>query len=219
MVAARGRERPLSITNPNLLLVEGDDDFHFFQRLLEHRQRSEVQVANYAGKDKLGEFLANALVLDPQFSAMVKVVGVTRDADNSFDRAIQSVRDSLRRAQLPFPREPFTYAGGSVRYPNVRVLTYILPDNKNEGDLESLYLQATGSDNAMICAHRYIDCLKANGLMPRYERKARLHAFLAANRDDPTIQPGQAIGAGIIPWDSSAFAGVHQFLDMLDAAN
>ena len=71
----------------------------------------------------------------------------------------------------------------------------------------------------MPCVDGYFDCLKSIDHLPRQESKARLRTFLAANPADPTLLSGNAIAAGIIPWDSSAFSGVHHFLDLLDAAN
>jgi hypothetical protein len=217
MASPRQRHRNASIEQPRILLVEGTDDYWFFQRLIEHRQSSNVQVIEFGGKDRLGDFLANALVPDPKFSEMVEVLGVVRDADRNYESALQSVQDSLRRARLPVPTVPLTYVEGDVQGEAIRVVAYIMPDNRSSGDLEKLCLAAVTDAQAMTCVDRYIDCLKSNGLIPKYERKAKLRAFLAANPDDPTLLPGQAILANVIPWNSPAFNGIHQFLDMLDA--
>lgn len=167
----------------------------------------------------MGNFLTNTLVNDPTFSELVEVVGVVRDADGDYQSAFDSVQGSLRRAGLPVPDAPMTIAIGSLDGADIQIAVYIMPDNSSPGDLESLCLDAVNGAPAMPCVSRYFDCLQSIGHVPRQESKARLRAFLAANRDDPTLQPGQAIDAGVIPWNSPAFDGVHQFLDMLDAAD
>ena len=217
MASPRQRHRNASIEQPRILLVEGTDDYWFFQRLIEHRQSSNVQVIEFGGKDRLGDFLANALVPDPRFSEMVEVLGVVRDADCNYESALQSVQDSLRRARLPVPTVPLTYVEGDVQGEAIRVVAYIMPDNRSSGDLEKLCLAAVTDAPAMPCVDRYLECLRSINHVPRQEGKAKLRAFLAANLSDPTLLIGQALAAGVLPWNSPAFNGIHQFLDMLNA--
>ena len=214
-------EAPQSIhlEHPRLLLVEGRDDYWFFRRIIERRRNDAIQIVEFGGKDKLGEFLTNALVPRVRATDMIRIIGVVRDADSLYDRAFQSVGDSLRRAGLPIPLAPLTYADGMLDGAAIRVATYIMPDNGSPGDLETLCLDAVQSAPAMTCVDHYFDCLQSISQVPAQESKARLRAFLAANPDDPTLLTGNAIAAGVIPWNSPAFAGVHQFLDMLDAVN
>ncbi len=218
MVSQSQVRQPAKVSQPRVLLVEGNDDRHFFQRLIERRQSSNIQVIEYGGTDLLGNFLANTLAVDPTFSELVKVVGVVRDADGDYQSAFDSVQGSLRRARLPVPNAPMTIAIGSLDGADIQIAVYIMPDNGSSGDLESLCLEAVRDSPATPCVDRYFDCLQLIGHVPRQESKARLRAFLAANRDDPTLLTGNALAAGVIPWDSPAFGDVHKFLDMLDAA-
>ena len=135
----------------------------------------------------------------------------------SFQSAFQSVQDSLHRADLPFPTTPLTYAEGVFENTPIRSAVYIMPDNNSPGDLETLCLDAVRNAPAMPCVDRYFECLQSIDHVPRQESKARLRAFLASHQRDPTLRSGEAIAAGVIPWNSPAFNGVHQFLDMLDA--
>lgn len=215
----------IRIEKPLLMLVEGADDYWFFCRIIEKRlgiedcRRSNVQIVQFAEERKLGDFLVHSLLPAIRTSSVrVRAIGIVRDADCFYDRAFQSVSDSLRRAGLPVPNSPTTAANGTFNGAQIRTTVYIMPDNTSSGDLESLCLRAIQDSPAMACVESYIECLKAQGQTVRYERKAKLHAFLVSNTDDPTLQPGQAIGAGIIPWNSPAFGDVHKFLDMLDAA-
>lgn len=218
MVAHPRRSANFRIEQSRLLLVEGNDDVQFFRRIIQRRQSEGMQVIEFGGKDKLGEFLTNVLVPRIRATDIVHIIGVVRDADCDYDRAFQSVGDSLRRAGLPVPGAPVTYADGTLDGAALQVSVYIMPDNAAGGDLETLILRAVEGSPALECVDRYIACLKAKTLTVQHERKARLHAFLASDPGDPTLQPGQAIDAGIIPWNSPAFDDVHKFLDMLDAA-
>ncbi len=218
MVAHPRRSANFRIEQPRLLLVEGNDDVQFFRRIIQLRQSEGMQVIEFGGKDKLGEFLTNVLVPRVSATDIVRIIGVVRDADCDYDRAFQSVGDSLRRAGLPVPGAPVTCADGSLDSATLQVSVYIMPDNAAGGDLETLILRAVEGSPALDCVDTYIECLKERGMVVPHERKARLHAFLASDPGDPTLQPGQAIDAGVIPWNSPAFCGVHQFLDMLDAA-
>ena len=217
----------IRIEKPLLLLVEGRDDYWFFGRIIEKRlgigdfRRSDVQIIEFAEESKLGVLLENTIVPAIRTSSLdVQAIGVVRDADDSYPSAFQSVQGSLQNAGLPVPNAPLESANGALPGGgNITVVTYVMPNNACEGNLETLCLSAISHAQAMICVDSYIDCLKSNGLIPKYERKARLHAFLAANPDDPTLLPGQAILANVIPWNSPAFDAVHRFLDMLDAVN
>lgn len=209
----------IHLERPRLLLVEGTDDYWFFWRIIEHRKSDGIQIIEFGGKDTLGEFLTNVLVPRVRATDIVRIIGIVRDADDFYDRAYQSVGDSLRRAGLPVPQGPLTYANGVLDDATIRTAAYIMPDNGSPGDLETLCLQAVRDTPAIPCVDGYFDCLELIGHVPRQESKARLQAFLAANPDNPTLRIGEAIAAGVIPWDSPAFDDVHKFLDMLDAAD
>ena len=218
MTTERRPARAIQIRQPRLLLVEGEDDEQFFRRLIGRRQIGDIQIVQFSEHAKLSRFLADVIVADPRFSELVKAVAIVRDADQSLESAFQSVRDSLLHAGLPVPNTPVTPAIGTLNGAAFQVSVYIMPDNAVAGDLETLILRAVEGNPASDCVDTYIECLKERGMTVRHERKAKLHAFLASDPGDPTLQPGQAIDAGVIPWNSPAFDGVHRFLDALDDA-
>ena len=219
MATPVGRSANIQINSPRLLLVEGNDEVQFFRRIITRRHGENVQIIDFGGKDKLGAFLTNVLVPRIRATEMVRVIGIVRDADEYYDRAFQSVCDSLRRSELSTPRSPMTTEYGTLDGADIQVAVYIMPDNESSGDLETLILRAIEGTPALDCVEDYIECLQANGQIVQHERKAKLHAFLASNTRDPTLQPGEALDAGVIPWRSPAFDDVHKFLDMLDAVN
>ena len=208
-----------NVEHPFLLLVEGTDDYWFFRRIMERRQSENIQIIQFNGKDNLGNFLVNALVPSIMSSDVVKAIGIIRDADDSYARAFQSVGDSLRRAGLPVPSAPLSPREGTLSDAAIRVVAYILPDNRSTGDLEVLCLGAVSRAAAMPCVAGYFDCLGSIDHIPRQESKARLSVFLSANQDNPNLLIGQAVAAGVIPWDSPVFDNIHQFLDVLASIN
>ncbi len=217
MVAHRERARAIAIEQPRLLLVEGRDEYWFFRRIIDERKIEGIQIVEFHGKDGLGNFLTNILVPAIAPPDTVVGIGVVRDADESYSQAFQSVGDSLRLAGLPVPLAPLAYAEGLLYGAAIRVVAYVMPDNSSRGDLEALCLNAVSQSPAMPCVDSYLSCLRAIEHLPRQESKARLRAFLSANPDNPNLLIGQALAAGVIPWDSPAFAGIHQFLDILAA--
>lgn len=46
-------DKPREITQPKLLIGEGQEEVRFFNALLKHLGRQDVQVENYSGKDQL----------------------------------------------------------------------------------------------------------------------------------------------------------------------
>ena len=218
MVTQRKNQQPLSLDNPHLLLVEGLDDDVFFQRIIDRRGDTSIQILQFGGKDNLGEFLTITLAPILKSGTIVKTIGIVRDADDSYEKAFQSIGDSLRTAGLPSPSKPLTYAEGMLDDDAIRVVAYVMPDNNSPGDLESLCLKAVSESPAMDCVDRYFDCLKSINHVPRQESKARLRAFLTANPDNPNLLIGHAIAAGVLPWNSPAFAEIHKFLELLSAA-
>ena len=205
------------IYHPGLLLVEGRDDESFFRQIIERRNDQNMQIIRFDGKDNLGEFLTNNLIPRLKPNIIVKTIGIVRDADNSYERAFQSIGDSLRTAGLPSPPKPLTYADGMLEGDAIRVIAYVMPDNNSNGDLESLCLKAVSESPAMACVDYYFDCLKSINHVPRQESKARLRAFLSANQDNPNLLIGHAIAADVLRWDSPAFAEIHRFLDLMSA--
>ena len=219
MTAQREHQQTLRIEQPILLLVEGADDDHFFRRIIERSEQEGIQVVQYNGKDNLGNFLSNVLVPRLRSSDVAKAIGVTRDADDNFAGAFQSIGGSLRIAGLPVPLEPLVLAEGAFEDTTIQVAAFVMPDNSSPGDLETLCLDAVSQFQAMPCVESYFDCLQSIGHVRRQESKARLRSFLSANVDNPKLLIGQAISADVIPWNSFSFAGIHKFLDLLTSAD
>ena len=217
MVSPTAKPLTVAIQQPRILLVEGPDDQAFFTNLIQKKPTPLLQIIQYSEQNKLGVFLRDVLKKSDQFSELVEVLGIVKDADTTYQSAFQSIQDSLRVANLPVPDGPLEVAepsGDGIP----KVVAYVMPDNNSQGDLENLCLEAVRDHSALGCVDQYFDCLHSKGYVPRQESKARLRVFLSANPDNPNLLIGQAIAAGVLPWDSPAFEDVHKFLDLLDAA-
>ena len=201
-------EAPLEISKPKLLIGEGVEEVRFFQAMLRHLGIEDILVEQYGGKQKLASFI-KSLPVRPGFASLASI-GVTRDADESADDALQSVSDALERAELPAPR---TYGKAVGASPRVDV--FILPDGASEGMLEDLCLRAVQSDPAMPCVDEYMKCVNANA--PRQTSsvsKARVRVWLAS-RTRPDLRLGEAADQGYWPWAADEFDQIKQFVQSL----
>jgi len=201
-------QMPTPITEPNVLVVEGDEDKVFFEALIKHLKLQNIQIMPIGGKEKLRQNL-KALTLSPRFSEVISL-GVVRDANANPSAAFQSVCDALRTVGLSVPKQTLVPVGHSPR-----VAIMILPGADTPGTLEDLCLRAIEQNPAMLCVEQYFQCLQQQGLpLPRQMSKAKVHVFLASN-PDPDKRLGEAAQAGYWPWDAGAFDQVKSFLQQL----
>ena len=186
------------VNNSKQLLVEGRDEELFFVAFLRSLQMQDVQIRNYQGKDRLGNYLATFTGLSDL--DQVQAIGIVRDADTSSSSAFQSVQSALRNTGLPVPRQPLQPSTG---IPVVSV--FIMPDNNRNGALEQLCLSALADDPAMPCVENFLQCVNDSvPAGPQDQAKAQIHAFLAS-REDPELRLGEAAQRGYIPWDNPGF--------------
>jgi len=199
-----GQAKPREITERHLLLVEGREEELFFDALARHLGLKHLQTMGLQGKDPLTEKIKAAKATTG--FGNVTSLAIIRDADDNAEAAFQSVCTALKGADLPVPAATSRAAGAS---PTVRV--YIVPSHDKPGMLEDLCLEALKDDRALICVDEYFKCLQSKGLShPKSMSKARIRAFLSS-RPDPELRLGEAAGK-YIPWDSSAFTQITQFV-------
>lgn len=200
----RSGQQPIVLSK--LLLVEGNDELWFSRSLLRCLGLSaEVQILKYDGKQKLRPLLST-LSRAPGYSEL-ESLGVTRDADESFGSAFESVRSSLENAELDVPESSVMPTQGTPR-----VSVYIFPDCANPGMLETLCLSAVQEDAAMPCVEQFLQCLEECASMPsKSPGKARAHVFLAS-RERSNLRVGEAAEAGHWQLDSPVYDPLKSFL-------
>lgn len=200
--------KTISISEPNILVVEGDEDKAFFEALIQHLGLFKIQVMPIGGKKQLKANLM-ALRMHSEFQT-VRSLGIIRDADDNPEAAFQSVRDGLQAAGLPAPDRPLSRVGS-----NPSVMVMILPDINTPGALEDLCIQAVANDPALPCVEQYFECLKQQTpSFPKNLAKAKIQAFLAS-REEAGKRLGEAAQAGYWPWDSKVFDQLKDFLKQI----
>ncbi len=199
MIQNQRIEKPKSIEKPKLIIGEGRDEEFLFSALIKYLEIDDIQVYSYAGKDKLKNYL-KGLHLVPGFSNL-RSLGITRDADESFDTAVQSIDDSIRRHKLN-------------EIENLRIEKFIFPDNKSPGMLENLCLGAIDSSD-MGCIEYFFQCIKEKkNREPNEFSKAKIHAWLST-QFQPDKRLGEAALAGYIDWNNEIFNELINFIKSL----
>jgi len=173
---ARNSSFPKTIDKDKLLYVEGDDDFYFILKFLDHLNIKNIDVRSYGGKDNLSNVLGLLKSLSG-FEEQVKVIGILRDADSNGPSAFQSVCSALRNNCFAVPEREMTFTNS---VPAIAVK--ILPNAADEGKLETLLLKSVKNDPAMCCVNKFIECLKKNSIDFGDEEKTTVHAFLSTRK-------------------------------------
>ncbi len=168
-----------SFTVPNLLLVEGDDEFNFFRFLY---PRDDVQIHVYKGKDRLKLDLETIQRVDGY--DQVKRVAVVRDADRDPKAALQSVLSQwvigLGETTVPNVTSDQWFNDSQGRYWSI----WIMPDPETNGDLEELLWRAVETGEHRSCIEELITCLDNCNPVPFSSiTKARLYSWLSTQRD------------------------------------
>ena len=192
------RPRASDIEGTKLLIGEGSHEAHFFNALLSNMGIENIQLGNYAGKDKLSLFL-RALRKLPGFKHLAHL-GITRDADDSHAGAFASVCSALKNEKFVCPKRVGEFSSGTVQSG-----VFIMPDNTGPGMMETLCLRTVESDPSLKCVDAFLDCVKKKAQRrPNSNKveKARAHAYLAS-MPIPDKNPGLAARGGYWNLDSS----------------
>lgn len=196
------RHKIESFTVPNLLLVEGDDEYNFFRFLY---PRDDVQIHVYNGKDHLKLDLQTIQGIDGY--DQIKRVAIVRDADRDPQAALQSVLSQWANAlKEPLPQvvSDRWFDDSKGRQWSV----WIMPDPETNGDLEELLWRAVEASEHRSCVEELVICLDTCDLVPfRSRTKARLYSWLSTQRD-PVNELHAAFKSkrGLFQQDHAAFS-------------
>lgn len=197
--------KPLEITLPKILLVEGTHDRSIFKNLLDHLDITDIAVLVYDGVPQLPHKLRTLPVL-PNFNQLTSI-SIVRDADKSYERTLQSIHSALHNAGLPVPDRDQRHATGN---PDIHI--FIMPDNINPGEIEDLFIEFAQSEPEWPCVDSYFSCLEqlSNGSHPK-ESKARIQAYLSSKREG-NLHFGIAADKNYWNWDNHCFEEIKNFL-------
>lgn len=204
--------RTIKISAPKLLLVEGDDDQGFFQKLIEEISIDNIQVHSMFGKKSFRTSDLNSVIIAPNFKRTVKSLGIIRDANDDASAAFSGICTVLKNLGLPVPSQPMKIING-----NLKIGVLIIPPNTPKGELEDLCLFLIKGYAEMECIDNYFECLKqklASREFPDNLSKAKIKAFLAS-RKKSVPHLGVAAKKGYFPLEHNILNGIKVFLKSL----
>ncbi|MEA5418310.1 DUF3226 domain-containing protein [Spirulina sp. CCNP1310] len=189
--------KSIKLEQPKLIIGEGQEEKILFSTLIKYLNIGNIQVESYGGKGNLGKFL-KTLHLIPGYQQL-QSLGITRDADDSFDSAFTSIKNFIQANLNP---------------DDLNVFTFIMPDNSSPGMLEDLCL-ASIKPEEIQCAETFLACISSCcNRTPKNLAKAKIHTWLASQ-----INPGQRLGeaaqSGCLDWEHPAFQQLRAFVQNL----
>ncbi len=197
------------IHEPNLLVVEGREEELFFTELIEHLGLRCLQVLEIGGKTRLRGRL-KGLFPQNRDDEQVISLGVVRDADDSPEGALDSVKSALGAAGLAVPDATLIPAGR-----NPRVSIMILPGPGQKGKLEDLCLKSVKDTCPMTCVEEHFQRLQDQcELIPKDISKAKVEVYLGS-QEIPDLRLGHAAAKGYWPFDHDAFDQLRDFLSQV----
>ena len=205
------RERGIEISEDLLLLVEGRDEFHLFEQLVEScfSDRPGIQVMDIGGKTTLGRNLKTVHTA-ARSRPSLRAIGIVRDADASAAASFQSVRDHVQQADYT---PPPTHAEFSDKSPSIGI--FIVPDGSAPGAIETVCRRSAQDAEAARCVAAYMDCLEEHdALNSNNPDKTFTHAYLAAT-SDPVARVGEGALQSVWNFQSPAFANLRNFIQDL----
>src|SRR5260370_3947735 len=183
-----------------VIFVEGFDDLGVVKQICRNGEFNDIQVVAYAELGTLGDYL-DLFVRHDKFQ-LVEKVGLTKDADNNFAAAQQSLGSAWARANgilasliLPMPQHS----------------TFVVPDNSSNGRMEDICIASPTFPAILGCAQTLLTCATPHATYAIDQQKAVVAGYLSMMRD-----AGLNLGAGAETgcWDlnSPAFTPLREFV-------
>jgi len=216
-------KEPEKIEKSYVLLCEGNDEVHFIDAFLEHLGIDEIQVREVGGRDQFPVGFPLFLI-DPGFSK-VKAYAIIRDADDTRDNVLDSVKGLLRKHKQPVPQEHAMFESDD----KLLVGIFIMPAEEAPGALEDLCLDVVEDSPSMNCVNLYMGCLRELAdsyshnqsendckayRFPANDSKAKVLTYLAGLHDD-IRSIGIAAKKGVWDFNSNRLAELKRFIDDL----
>jgi hypothetical protein len=193
-------QQGIKLEKPKLIIGEGNEEVIVFEEIIINELKiDDIQILSYHGKDNLHKFLKTLPVI-PGFSEL-RSLGITRDADQSFDAASNSINSGIFNNKLN-------------EESNLKIETFILPDNCSSGMLEDLFIQSI-PPNEISCIDDFFYCI--NNQVQRFPNnysKAKIHAWLSTYTK-PDKRLGEAAKAGYFNWKHEVFSKLISFIKSL----
>ena len=120
---------------------------------------NDFYIIDTKGQDKLEYTLSK--ILAPVVPKINKIA-IIQDVDDDFKQSTQKIDEALKEAQIN--KEKVEY--------------FLTPNNKDNGDLETLLLSTLKDNNIIKCFDDYEKCLKQdNDIHPKAINKGKVYAY------------------------------------------
>lgn len=192
-------------TNPNLLLVEGNDEKYTIPRIMDHYvvwgDKESDRIVEIKNLDSVDEILKPGVIESYAKIPKLNALGIILDANDSFDLRWTMVSDRLRAVTEDFPDD--ISEGGIVHQTasGLRLGIWMMPDNRSRGMLETFLGWLLKPNRAPLWnfaqesseqASKYDGTYK-----PAHKDKSNIHTYLAWV-DPPGCSLSVAILKGLI---------------------
>ena len=205
--------------HPNLILTEGADAYYFLINYCEYiaktnRAFENFKIYNYGGINELTQYLLMLTKID-NFTT-VQSICIIRDAESNAINAIQSIKTSLQKTNLPCPDELFTLKiDKNSKYPKIKTWFILFPEcdtTTTSGTLENLCLRQLAdkdADKKLIEIDNLLDKYRTD--LPRIH-KNRLHAFFSLTDHFVSLKVGEPARANAFNLDEGSITNINKFL-------
>lgn len=167
---------PKRISRNKMLLVEGDNDYHFFKHffLFEKINIDEIHIIRTCGD--FDEDYANALVIRSDFVDNIKIFGIISEANSiGVQRTFKIIKDRFENTNLTFPDKPNSF---TTNDPKVGI--FIIGNDDDIKMLEDLCLKSVEKDKEMSCVKEFTNCISKLKMVYDNPSKAKAQAYLAS---------------------------------------
>ncbi len=167
------------------LFVEGQEDEHVIGHIA---KRARIE-ATFSIVPKGGDVALIKSIIPEIIHPGRVAVGFVIDADENPDSQWRKISDRLRRRSIQAPPKP--EFEGTVIDGRPRVGIWLMPDNKDTGELENFVTKMVPDDNPVWpLAEDYIEAVPRSCLHTK-PVKAKVHAWLATH--ERPFRMGEAI--------------------------
>jgi hypothetical protein len=147
-----------TIRGKSLILVEGQDDLWFFDKILSDigADPDGVQAIDYGGAGELPTYLDNLLKSDEVLDGEIRGILITGDSDTFNGPLPHKLKASLKNGSIPSPTDRDVIdipAGKKVQ----RVGLFLLPQELEPGNLESVLLATMATDPPVVAARSFVE--------------------------------------------------------------
>jgi hypothetical protein len=200
------------ITNKFLLLVEGKDEIEFFNALFKYMNIDGVQIHEVEGKNNFSKNIKQIKDSPDDGFSIVTNLGIIRDADDNAKAAFDSICYHLNQNKIAPPKN----IGIVENIDKRKIGIFIMPNNKDNGMLETLCLESIESTCCYKEMNIYIECLQnlyKNNKSFNVD-KAKSQVYLAS-KIPMKNRLGLGAEAGHWNFNHSAFIKIKTFLKEL----